>query len=268
MDTDVTDLANAMPESKGLVEANDEWWLDLVAIPKSARYVTWTPRAPGYRRGWGYALAESARFEAIDFRRADGRDATGVVLHEPTGRVFVAWFSAGRRDEARRVVERLNEEVAAIWMHWRAFGGGQEPRRQLTFEQGHEHAPDARWGLLVLTLADDGRYTLLLRRAGRLLSAATGNFDSALAAAVFDALDRSTFPQMPAHAFPPGATVLAISMPPDRRVEVDRRFGLGLDGYRDAIAALMDLTQRARAAAELPPGQRATDGAPGEEVLR
>jgi hypothetical protein len=249
MDPDRTDLANAMPESKGLRETADEWWLDFVAIPKSARYVSWTPRSPAYRRGWGYALAESARFDLVDFTREDGVDVTGVVLREPTGPVFVAWFARARRVEAERAVACLNEEVYAIWTHWRNFAPERGSiDRQVTFEQGHEYAPDARWGLEIVTLADDGRYTFMLRRSGRLIAIHTGTIATARVDAVLQALSRSTFPNVPAHPFPPGASVLAVSMPPDRRVQVDRRFGLGLDGYREAIPLLMELIAEARAA--------------------
>lgn len=254
MVSDCTDLANAMLESKGLQDSADELWLDFVAIPKSERYARWTPRPPGYRRGWGHQLAESARFEAMPIKLASGEDAVGVVLREPSGDVFVAWFGAARGDEARVAVARLNEEIVAIWHHWRGFGEGcVDAQRQLTFEQGHEHAPDARWGLQVLTLADDGRFAYLQRRAGRVIAMGSGAVDPERARGVFDHLARSTFPEVASHPFPPGASVLTISMPPDRTVALDRRFGLGLDGYREAISELMTMTAEARSATETRP---------------
>ena len=61
--------AAVTPECRGLEERPEEWWLDLIEIPKIARFMTWTPRAPSYRRGWIYALAENARFDVVAFKR-------------------------------------------------------------------------------------------------------------------------------------------------------------------------------------------------------
>lgn len=250
MDTNLAAVAAVTPECRGLQERPDEWWLGLLAIPKSIRFATWTPRTPSYRRGWTFELPETAHLDVVSFERAEGEPAVAVVMDEPTGRYVVGWFSAAREAEARGAVACLNEEVAAIWHHWRTFGAERAAaHRHVTFEQGHEHAPDARWGLQILTLADDGRYTYMQRRAGRLVVVAAGAFDPDRARAVFDDLERSTFPQVAPHPFPPGASVLTISMPPDRRVDVDRRFGLGLDGYREAITALMDMVTAARTSA-------------------
>lgn len=234
------------PECRGLVERPDEWWLDLIAIPKVARFMTWRPRSPSYRRGWTFELPPDARFDVRTFQRYQGQAAVAVVMAEPPKQYIAGWFAAEREAEARSAAENLNREIAALWRHWRAFGRDPLPQRQVTFEQGHEHAPDARWGLQVFTLADDGRYSYVQRRAGKLFATGAGTVEATRASAVFDDLARSTFPQVAAHPFPPGASVLTISMPPERTVELDRRFGLGLNGYREAITSLMDMVAAAR----------------------
>ena len=119
MDTDLAAIAAITPECPGLQERADELWLDMVAIPKSSRFATWTPRRPTYRRGWTFALAETTSFDTVPFRRTDGSAAVAVVIDEPSGRHHVTWFAAEREEEARRAVERLNAEVHALWEHWR-----------------------------------------------------------------------------------------------------------------------------------------------------
>jgi hypothetical protein len=73
MHPDLPVATNMMPETSGLEETAKEWWLDFAAIPNSALYATWTPRAPSYRRGWTYALAETTRFELVPFSRKERR---------------------------------------------------------------------------------------------------------------------------------------------------------------------------------------------------
>jgi hypothetical protein len=254
MDTDISTIASMMPESRGLREKADELWLDLVAIPKSVRYATWTPRPPSYRRGWSYQLAERARFELRPFTRSTGEAGVGVVMHDPSETFVVGWFSAARADEAQRAVDRLNDEIRATWEHWRASSvearAPESAPQRITFEQGHEHAPDARWGLQRVELSEDGSYGYQQRRAGQVVQTGSGTIDAGRAKAIFANLARSTFPEVPAHPFPPGASVLTISMPPDRSTSLDRRFGLGLDGYREAISELMTIVSEARTASE------------------
>lgn len=238
-----------MPEARGLRETAKEWWLSHVGVLKSDLYVTWPPHPPTYRRGWTYALAETARFEVVAFTRESGDAALAVVMHEPADSFAVGWFAATRADEAHQAVERLNTEVGAIWKHWRSVQGqsaAARTLRRLTFEQGHEYAPDARWGVQVVELSEDGTFTYQQRRTGQLVRVGDGSIAADRAHAIFAHLGRSTFPHVAAHPFPPGASVLTIAMGPDQRVSIDRRFGLGLDGYREAIADLSDLVSEAR----------------------
>lgn len=239
-----------MPEARGLRETPKELWLSHVGVLKSDVYVTWSPpRPPTYRRGWTYALAETARFEAVAFTHESGVAALAIVLHEPAESFAVGWFAAGRADEAHRAVERLNAEVGAVWKHWRSVQGQASdtgaPRR-LTFQQGDEYAPDARSGLHTVELADDGTFSYQQRRTGQIVRAGDGSIAADRARAIFASLARSTFPHVAPHPFPPGASVLTLAMGPDKKVSMDRRFGLELDGYREAISALSDLASEAQ----------------------
>ncbi len=121
---------------------------------------------------------------------------------------------------------------------------------ELRYEQGHEYAPDAAWGLQVLTLARTGRYRYEQRRAGRLIRTGAGDVGAGRAEPVFADLTRSTFPDVPPHQFPPGATIVTIALGSRRQAVLNRWFGHQLDGYREALAALESLVSEARLAAE------------------
>jgi hypothetical protein len=253
METDLAAVASVTPECRGLQERADEWWLGMLAIPKSSRFATWSPRPPSYRRGWTFALDESTTFSVVPFQRADRARAVMVIVDEPSGRHPVGWFSAERAEEAQRAAEHLNAEVRRLWDHWRqvrpATPTAAPSKRELRFEEGHEYAPDARWGLQVLTLTDDGTYRYEQRRGGRVLRTGTGAVPAERARAVVADLERSTFPHVPARPFPPGASVLTIALDSEH-IAIDRWHATELDGYREAVEALLSITTDARVAAE------------------
>lgn len=119
MDADLATRAELTPESRGLRERPTEWWLEFLAIPKSASYAECPPYAPSYRRGWSLALPESATLTVEPFVRSSGEPAVAVVWHDPADEFVVAWFAGARAAEAHKAVEHLNAEIRAVWRHWR-----------------------------------------------------------------------------------------------------------------------------------------------------
>lgn len=107
----------------------------------------------------------------------------------------------------------------------------------VVFEAGHEHAPDAPMGRERLALSADGTYSYERKRARVPDVRATGVIDPARVRNVVAHLERSSFPLVPAHSFPPGAGPVRISMG-SASVELDEYFGEELDGYREALEEL------------------------------
>ena len=121
---------------------------------------------------------------------------------------------------------------------------------RLTYEEGQENAPDAPWGLECLELAEDGAFTYRRRRAGQLVCSRVGAIGVDRAKAIFADLARSSFPNVPAHRSPPGPSMVSISMSPDRTVSLSQRFGMSLDGYREAISELTAVMSEVREASD------------------
>src|SRR5437660_10889966 len=99
----LTVACSMWPETEGRQENENYVILDMVAIPKSEKYRSGSLMRPTYRRGWGYLLPKSARFEIVPFtadRKGERFPALGVVLREPDEEVFVGWFRAEREPEA------------------------------------------------------------------------------------------------------------------------------------------------------------------------
>jgi len=123
---------------------------------------------------------------------------------------------------------------------------------RLTYEEGQEYAPDDPWGLECLELAEDGTFTYRRRRVGQLVYTRVGAIGMDRSQAIFADLARSSFPEVPAHLSPPGPSMVSISMAPDRTVSLYRKFGMGLDGYREAITELTAIVSEAREASDPP----------------
>jgi len=128
----------------------------------------------------------------------------------------------------------------------------QPDETTLAYEEGQEHAPDDPWGLERLTLDRQGSFTYERRQRGRLVAAHAGRVERDRAERVFADLARSAFPDVPAHAFPPGPSTATLALGA-YRVTLARRFGRTLDGYREVLHALAELTSEARAASRSPP---------------
>ena len=98
--------------------------------------------------------------------------------------------------------------------------------------------PDAPWGLEELELTSDGSYRYTQRVGDLTIGVGRGSVDAGRAIVIFDALRRSSFPHVPNHAVPPGASLVTLERGTTETASLDYFFGLGLDGYRDVLPAL------------------------------
>ena len=108
----------------------------------------------------------------------------------------------------------------------------------VVYEQGHEHAPDSRWGLERFVVRNDRHLSHARRQSGTADSIAA-RLELPRVLELHDALGTSTFPLVPKHAFVPGASIVRVElMAADgaaRRAELDRFHAAKLPGYDDIV---------------------------------
>lgn len=120
------------------------------------------------------------------------------------------------------------------------------PPQSITFEQGHEFAADSPWGFQRLRVSTDGTVEFEHRARG-IQNTTQGTVDPELVRAVRAALSTTTFPQKPQETFLPGTSIIKIATsPPTYSVLIDYFEGMKLDGYRDVIRALSELSNALR----------------------
>jgi hypothetical protein len=117
----------------------------------------------------------------------------------------------------------------------------------LTIDMGDEYAPDAPWGAERLRVTSDGTLTYEHRHRGERRTV-RGAIERTRAASIFDHLARSTFPVMPKHPFPPGASIMTLRREADRTEEVRFQsfFALDLPGYGELVTELESLAAALR----------------------
>jgi len=236
--------ANLHPESDGIVEKGEEWWIGMIAIPKSTRPSPSGAR-PTYRRGWTYALEPDMRFVAIPFARGDGAAAIGVVLRGSAEDFFAGWFGAERAGDVIAAVDQLNGELDAERSR---FGSG-EPAGEILFEIGNEHAPDNPFGRERVRLSPTGAiHYEQIRRDG--LRVADGRVAPSPWASFVEALSAAGFPASPQKGIRPGAGPVRLRSSGIivGDVLLDPRDALKMDGYRVVVGTLMDLCEALRTA--------------------
>ncbi len=129
----------------------------------------------------------------------------------------------------------------------------------LKYVRGHARAPDAPWGLEELELASDGSYAYTQRVGDVTVGVGQGHVDASRATGIFDALRRSAFPDVPHHSVPPGASVVTLELGATDAASLDYFFGLGLEGYREALPALDALLAEVRRCAVRDGSDRSCD---------
>lgn len=231
-------VAKLSPESRGLEDTRDEWWIEGISVPKSSRPTD--PKAlPSYRRGWTFRLESEMRFVSIPFARDDGTPAIGIVLRGATEDFFAGWFDAKRSNEVRLTVDQLNDELDA---ERRRHPVPEEVREEVVLDIGAEYAPDSPHGRERIRLTPDGvvRYEQANRGA---VSTAVGHVEPATWTTVVAALSKTSFPAPPQAALPPGGGIvkLAVSGPRSGHVLVDYHDALEMEGYGDIVAKLVEL---------------------------
>lgn len=114
----------------------------------------------------------------------------------------------------------------------------------VTFEQGHESAPDAPWGLQRVRLSRAGNLDYERTQRGA-TTAVRGRVEGAKVDSLLSVLAGTTFPDPPQSSFPPGSSVCRISIGASW-VDVEYYSGLRLPGYGEVLKTLNDLTTALR----------------------
>ncbi len=116
------------------------------------------------------------------------------------------------------------------------------PAGPLSYSVGNEHNPGNPWGRSELVITQDGRARLdhiFSRQPGA--GAWTGRVDEAALAALWAALDRAGFPEVPAFQPVAGATLRALTVQigdTGRTAVVDWHQAPALPGYAEAFDVL------------------------------
>jgi hypothetical protein len=153
-------------------------------------------------------------------------------------------------DRALAVLREGNLEHAEIQSSTspaRPIGTTAE-QSSITITMGNEYAPDDPWGAEEIRLRRDGQITYANRHRGKQVSR-RGRIDETRTAAIFDHLVSSTFPKIPEHLFPPGASIVGLRLERgDVRDDVrfDSFFALRLPGYGDLVRDFQSLAAALR----------------------
>lgn len=112
------------------------------------------------------------------------------------------------------------------------------PSKQLFIHLGSEFAPDAPWGLEVLSVASGGAVRYENRDHGR-RRVVGGAVSRSRAEHLFDLLAASSFPVIPKHRFPPGASIVRLSLRSggqSQTLDFDQYFAEELPGFGELLS--------------------------------
>jgi hypothetical protein len=222
----------------------DENWWRLGPIDVSKKH-------PTFRAGFGHPILAETRFELQPFD-IDGRQGIAIILHSggKPPEYFVGWVDRTGEATGKQWVADLNAELRARLSETKheSDSSGQLAGsfEMLSFEQGHEYAPDSPYGLERGELAADGRVVYERRNRGA-NEKKSGVVDPQRVAALYEALRKTSFPTPPQHRFTPGASIVKITLVPSGlAVNVDYFEALRMDGYRDVVGSLSSLLDAIR----------------------
>jgi hypothetical protein len=215
-------------------------WIRVGALSVSKRY-------PTVNIGAVWPIVADTRFEAQKFETVDKR-GFAIVLHAGAGRpsYFAGWLPIERATVASELVAQMNAQVQDRLEHSsqrESQGVAQEDLAEatevLTYQQGHEYAPDAPWGSETISVTRTGDFEYERRRSGQVRQRLEGSIDTSLFSMLLSALSRTAFPRQPQTMFPPGASVCTIvTQPPFQSAHVEYYDGLRLEGYGDLLRTM------------------------------
>ena len=222
--------AKLIPESHGLVEKGTEWWIEMIAIPKSSVPKSALQSHANYRRGgWTFGLNPGMALVSVPFVRDTGASAIGLVLRDKDEDFLAGWFDASRADEVARIAAHLNAEIAHELARY-----SSPLAESITLEIGNEHAPDSPFGTERVTLMPTGAIDYEQRNRGSIV-ARTGRADAGLWKVLSSALAKTSFPRPPQESFLPGGSMMRLTVEGTRsgQVLLDYHDALDMEGYRE-----------------------------------
>lgn len=228
------------PEPIAELADDENWWrLGLIAVSKKQAL---------FRAGFAAPVVASTRFVLQPF---DLDDLRGVAVVLVTGGKpashFAGWVPRTREAETRGWLDTLNRAIET------ALRSAPQPEHSidqnvaaLVFEIGSEGAPDDPFGLETVMLTGAGQLTYERRRHA-LQTNIAGTVDPERFRRIVDALLRTTFPSPPQARFVPGASFIRVTvMPTEQSVCMDYFEALRMDGYREVVRELTQLTEALR----------------------
>jgi hypothetical protein len=223
------------------------------AIRARARELEAAADLPGLRRlltdlardgitGYDIVVLGNTAGAAFDFLGVDvaqgGRSLLREHLDDPRLNAHGLFSS---RADAEAFVQSVGGEVVPVA---RLRRSAIDPRTVLWFTIGNEHNPGDPFGRVVLTI-DAGHHATLEHYARQGNATYTADLGPGVTDEIRAALARSGFPDVPRHQIPAGASLRQLELVTDHDPQyaiVEDRFGMELEGYKDAFAILDSLT--------------------------
>ena len=219
---------------------DENWWrIGLVAVSKKQAL---------FRAGVAAPIVASAQFVLQPFDLDDLHgDAVVLLTGGKPSNHFAGWVPRSRAAEAHGWVDTLNRAIQTVLPRTpqQQASTGQTVAT-LIFESGSEGAPDDPFGLETVVLTATGQLTYERRRHG-VQGKVVGTVDPERFRTIIDALLRTGFPSPPQTRFVPGASIVRITtLPSQQTVQVDYFEALRMDGYREVVRELTQLTEALR----------------------
>jgi len=233
----------------------DDNWFHVGAVSINKKH-------PVFSVGYAHPIVADTHFFTQQFEVGQQR-GWAIVLHSGgTPPDYVAgWLKPEEEPRAKLWVDKLNLEIQQriapllAKQHEEARkhqAGGAEPGAEvLTWQQGHEYAPDSSWGGESVRLTRAGELQYERRHRGEVKMEVRGRIDPARFSTLVSTLAATKFPSPPQTMFPPGASVCLLKTePPVRSMSIDFDEGQRLFGYGEIIGSLNALVTALRTSNE------------------